>query len=95
MIPDSKTPRRDRGRFNHAHSRLRLHVLQINHQSSSINNPVRSTFSDRALFGFLGITDLDFVVAGGVSAVMSGKADRATFLKPFDEAIDSRFQAAA
>ena len=32
---------------------------------------------------------------GGVSAVMSGKADRATFLKPFDEAIDSRFQAAA
>jgi FMN-dependent NADH-azoreductase len=49
----------------------------------------------RALFGFLGINDLDFVVAGGVSAVMSGKADRATFLKPFDEAIDSRFQAAA
>jgi hypothetical protein len=34
-------------------------------------------------------------VAGGVSAVMSGKADRATFLKPFDEAIDARFQAAA
>ena len=27
----------------------------------------------RALFGFLGITDLDFVVAGGVSAVMSAK----------------------
>jgi FMN-dependent NADH-azoreductase len=49
----------------------------------------------RALFGFLGITDLDFVVAGGVSAVMSGKADRASFLEPFDEAIGSRFQAAA
>ena len=48
----------------------------------------------RALFGFLGVSDLDFVVAGGASAIMSGKADRATFLKPFDEAIDSRFQAA-
>jgi FMN-dependent NADH-azoreductase len=48
----------------------------------------------RAVFSFLGIGDTNFIVAGGASAVMSGKADRATFLKPFDEAIDSRFKRA-
>ncbi len=48
----------------------------------------------RAVFGFLGVGNTDFIVAGGASAVMSGKADRATFLKPFDEAIEARFKQA-
>jgi FMN-dependent NADH-azoreductase len=48
----------------------------------------------RAVFSFLGLSNTDFIVAGGASAVMSGKADRATFLKPFDEAIDSSFKRA-
>jgi FMN-dependent NADH-azoreductase len=45
----------------------------------------------RVIFGFIGVTNTDFIVAGGAAAVMSGKLDRATFLKPFDEAVDSRF----
>jgi FMN-dependent NADH-azoreductase len=44
-----------------------------------------------AVFSFLGISNTDFIVARGASAVMSGKADRATFLKPFEEAIEARF----
>jgi FMN-dependent NADH-azoreductase len=48
----------------------------------------------RAVFSFLGLSNTNFIVAGGASAVMSGKADRATFLKPFDEAIDSSFKQA-
>jgi FMN-dependent NADH-azoreductase len=48
----------------------------------------------RAVFSFLGVGNTNFIVAGGASAVMSGKADRATFLKPFDEAIDSSFKRA-
>jgi len=44
----------------------------------------------RAVFGFLGVSNIDFIVPGGVSAVMSGKSDRITFLKPFDEAIEAR-----
>jgi FMN-dependent NADH-azoreductase len=46
----------------------------------------------RAVFSFLGVGNTNFIVAGGASAVMSGKADRTTFLKPFDEAIDSSFK---
>ncbi len=45
----------------------------------------------KVVFGFIGVTDTDFIVAGGAAAVMSGKIDRTTFLKPFDEAVDSRF----
>jgi FMN-dependent NADH-azoreductase len=48
----------------------------------------------RAIFGFVGVVDTDFIVAGGAAAVASGKVDRAMFLKPFDEAIDSLFKAA-
>jgi FMN-dependent NADH-azoreductase len=48
----------------------------------------------RAVFSFLGVGNTNFIVAGGASAVMSGKADRATFLKPFDEAINSSFKRA-
>ncbi len=46
----------------------------------------------RAVFGFLGVDKTDFIVAGGAAAVMSGKVDRATFLKPFDETIEARFK---
>jgi FMN-dependent NADH-azoreductase len=48
----------------------------------------------RVVFGFLGVIDVDFIVAGGAAAVMSGKVDRATFLQPFEEAVASRFVAA-
>jgi len=48
----------------------------------------------RAVFGFLGVSSTDFIVAGGAAAVMSGKVDRATFLKPFEEAVDSHFATA-
>ena len=48
----------------------------------------------RAVFGFLGVGQTDFVVAGGAASVMSGKVDRATFLKSFDEAIEGRFEQA-
>ena len=47
----------------------------------------------RAIFDFVGVVDKDFIVAGGAAAVVSGKVDPATFLKPFDEAVDSLFKA--
>ncbi|MBB5343891.1 FMN-dependent NADH-azoreductase [Tunturibacter empetritectus] len=48
----------------------------------------------RSVFGFIGVTDQKFLSAGGASALMSGQADRATFLKPHVEAIRSQFVAA-
>jgi FMN-dependent NADH-azoreductase len=36
----------------------------------------------RAVLGFIGITDVKFVTAGGVAQVMLGNVDRAVFLKP-------------
>lgn len=36
----------------------------------------------RALLGFLGITDVTFVTAGGASQIRVGAVDRETFLKP-------------
>lgn len=48
----------------------------------------------RAVFGFLGVGKPDFIVAGGAAAVRTGKVDRATFLKPFEEAIEMRFKQA-
>ena len=36
----------------------------------------------QAVLGFLGVTDVTVVSAGGASQVMSGAVDRATFLKP-------------
>ena len=45
----------------------------------------------RLVFAFLGVSNPDFIAAGGTGALMSGKIDRATFLKPFEEAVDARF----
>lgn len=36
----------------------------------------------RSILGFVGITDVTFVTASGVSQVNTGKVDRTTFLKP-------------
>ena len=36
----------------------------------------------RAVLGFLGVTDVKFITASGVSKVMSGAMDRAAFLEP-------------
>ena len=48
----------------------------------------------RTVFGFLGVTETDFLSAGGASALMYGKIDRASFLQPHFEAIRSQFKAA-
>ena len=45
----------------------------------------------RAIFGFLGVSKTDFIVAGGTAAVRTGKVERAVFLKPFAEEIAARF----
>ncbi|MBV8114122.1 MAG: NAD(P)H-dependent oxidoreductase, partial [Silvibacterium sp.] len=36
----------------------------------------------RTVFGFLGVTDIRFITAGGAAALNYGKIDRQTFLKP-------------
>jgi FMN-dependent NADH-azoreductase len=41
----------------------------------------------KSVFGFLGITDVQFVTAGGAAQLMSGQLDRDTFLKPAIEQI--------
>lgn len=41
----------------------------------------------KAVLGFLGITNIEFVTAGGAAQLMSGKLDRQTFLKPSIERI--------
>lgn len=41
----------------------------------------------RSVLGFLGITDVTFVTASGVSQVNTGKVDRASFLKPTIERV--------
>jgi len=43
----------------------------------------------RTIFGFLGITDVTFVTAGGTSQLMSGTVDRALFLQPHLEQVRS------
>jgi FMN-dependent NADH-azoreductase len=48
----------------------------------------------RAVFGFLGVTDISFVAAGGAAALNYGKVDRQTFLQPHVDSIRARFQAA-
>jgi FMN-dependent NADH-azoreductase len=47
----------------------------------------------RTVFGFLGVTDVTVIAAGGASALNYG-ADRATFLKPHVEAVRAQFQPA-
>jgi FMN-dependent NADH-azoreductase len=41
----------------------------------------------KTILGFIGVTDLKFVTAGGVAQVMKGVVDRATFLKPTLETV--------
>jgi FMN-dependent NADH-azoreductase len=36
----------------------------------------------KTVFGFLGISNIEFVTAGGAAQLMSGKLDRQTFLQP-------------
>ena len=36
----------------------------------------------RAVLGFIGITDVNFVTAGGAAQIMTGAIDREAFLKP-------------
>jgi FMN-dependent NADH-azoreductase len=48
----------------------------------------------RTVFGFIGVTDASFIVAGGAAALMQGKVDRQTFLQPHIESIDARVQVA-
>jgi FMN-dependent NADH-azoreductase len=43
----------------------------------------------RTIFGFLGITDVTFVTAGGTSQLMSGTVDRGLFLQPHLEQVRS------
>jgi FMN-dependent NADH-azoreductase len=39
----------------------------------------------KAIFGFIGITDVEFVLAGGTNDVTQGKVDEKTFLEPLVE----------
>lgn len=48
----------------------------------------------RALFGFLGVTDVRLVAAGGASGVMAGHIEREEFLQPSRQAVHALFQAA-
>lgn len=48
----------------------------------------------RTVFGFLGLTDVKFITAGGAAALNYGKIDRETFLQPHVESIRAQFQAA-
>ena len=41
----------------------------------------------KAILGFIGVTDVKFVTAGGAAQVMTGAVDRATFLKPTLETV--------
>ena len=48
----------------------------------------------RTVFGFLGVTDVTVVSAGGASALNTGKVDRQTFLQPHVDSIRAQFNAA-
>jgi FMN-dependent NADH-azoreductase len=48
----------------------------------------------RTVFGFLGVTDTDFLTASSVAMIAFGAIDRPSFLKPHVEAIRARFQTA-
>jgi FMN-dependent NADH-azoreductase len=45
----------------------------------------------RTIFGFIGITDVHFLTAGGASAIHSGKSDRQSFLDSHVQAIKACF----
>ena len=44
----------------------------------------------RAILGFLGITDVKFITAGGAAQIMMGAVDREAFLKPTLEQVRSQ-----
>jgi FMN-dependent NADH-azoreductase len=46
------------------------------------------------IFGFLGVTDTNFIRAGGTAAIRSGKIDQQTFLQPHIDSIRAQFQPA-
>jgi FMN-dependent NADH-azoreductase len=48
----------------------------------------------RTVLGFLGVTDVTVIAAGGVANIRQGKIDRASFLAPHVESIRAQFQAA-
>jgi len=45
----------------------------------------------RTLFGYLGVQDMQFIIADGAAAVKHRKIDRATFLRPYIEAMGALF----
>jgi FMN-dependent NADH-azoreductase len=48
----------------------------------------------RTVFGFLGVTDVTVVSAGGASALSSGKVERQAFFQPHVDSIRAQFKAA-
>jgi FMN-dependent NADH-azoreductase len=48
----------------------------------------------QAIFGFMGVTDMNFHRAGGAAAINAGKTDRQTFLQPHIDSIRVQFQPA-
>ena len=48
----------------------------------------------RTVLGFLGVTDVTVIAAGGASGITYGKIDRTSFLAPHVESIRAQFQAA-
>jgi FMN-dependent NADH-azoreductase len=46
------------------------------------------------VLGFLGVTEVTFLTAGGASALNYGKIDRQTFFQPFVDSIRAQFQPA-
>lgn len=54
------------------------------------SSPLGLNFIDpylNTISGFIGVTDVKIVTAGGVAQVMTGAVDRATFLKPALETV--------
>ncbi len=43
----------------------------------------------KTIFGFVGVTDVTFVTAGGTASLQSGKVDRKSFLQPVVEQVRS------
>jgi FMN-dependent NADH-azoreductase len=48
----------------------------------------------RTVFGFLGVSDVTVLAAGGASALASGKVDRESFFQPHVNSIRAQFQTA-
>ena len=48
----------------------------------------------RTVFGFLGVTDVTVVSAGGAAVLMSGKVDRQAFFQPHVDSIRAQFKPA-